>query len=72
MSDFIRHYGIFWTDPDHGRAMWQRATSKRVAVRRARQVNGYVITVGHGRNMAWDAPTFKVCGDVVADYRGTK
>ncbi len=62
-----RHYAVMWTD-DKGVACWCRASSKRVAVRYARDVRGTVYSVGHGANMAWDAPTFRHVGDLVVDY----
>lgn len=68
-SDYIAHYGIFWTDHTIGRDMWARCTNRRTAERHARKVGGYVVRVATGGRMAWDAPTFRVSGDMIADYR---
>lgn len=70
MSDLVTHYAVFWQEQSRAAAMWCRARTKRAAVAQARKVRGYVVRVNYGSRDAWDAPTFKVCGDVVADYRG--
>jgi hypothetical protein len=66
-------YGVFFVDQITGRAMWCLGRNKRAARRRARTELGYVIEVtnafGYGAPSAWDAPTFKVCGNRIADYR---
>jgi hypothetical protein len=54
---------------------WAMTTTKRHAIKRAKQDHGivYVIEGGMGQHWAsaryWDAPTFKATGTVVADYR---
>jgi hypothetical protein len=65
----VTHYAIFWTHPLHGRPMWCRCTNARGARRHARAVAGIAYRVSYGREMTWDAPTFRSCGDVIADYR---
>jgi hypothetical protein len=58
------HYGVFLPD-----GTWARSTNKRVAIAAAKKRGGYVVAVNHGKNDAWDAPTFRHVGDVVADFR---
>jgi hypothetical protein len=59
-------YGIFWqTD----RPMWTMERSKTRALRYGKQVHGYVTRMPLPTSTAWDAPTFKVCSDLIADYR---
>lgn len=76
MSNFRAHYAVFFTlaGPEKYPGLsllsrWTRLTNKRAAVAYARRVGGYVVRVGYGSTDAWDAPTFRVCGDVVADHR---
>jgi hypothetical protein len=72
-------YGIFWhrqatndsesTNP-RATAMWTLSRNKRKALRYARQVNGVVgMMRNQTRHDVWDAPTFRVCCEVIADYR---
>jgi hypothetical protein len=74
--DNRHHYGVFFRLQGPERyagcyqlARWARYGDKQSAVRHARTVHGYVVRVGYGRSSAWDAPTLRVSGDVVADFR---
>lgn len=71
----MRHglYGIFWTEEKDGRAhvaMWAMERNQRRAIRHGRRLQALVTRMhlpeGGG---PWDAPTFRACSDVVADYR---
>jgi hypothetical protein len=64
-----QHYAIFWTHPLDGRPVWCRCTNRRRARQHARAVAGYVVSMTYGHRSAWDAPTFRSSGDVIADYR---
>lgn len=63
-------YGIFWNEEERGKAMWAIERSKSRALRHARRLGAYVtrmpLPYGGG---GWDAPTFRACSDVIADYR---
>lgn len=64
-------YAIFWTDPARG-AVWARALNRRQALRAARVGHGEVYAMrypGAAADHGWDAPTFRVCSDRIADYR---
>lgn len=66
-------YGLFWTEDRNGRtdvAMWAMERSKRRALYHARTLHAVVtrMDLPYG-NGVWDAPTFRVCSDVIADYR---
>lgn len=64
----MKLYGIFWHES--GRAMWALNRNRRVALRYAKSKHGIVSMMpepsGGG---AWDAPTFRACSDVIADFR---
>ena len=63
-------YGIFWSEGERATAMWAMERSKKRALRHARKLNAYVtrmnLPCGGG---SWDAPTFKACSSLVADFR---
>ena len=69
-------YGVFWTDSTRadytGRpiAMWGMDRNKRRALHAGRKLRAIVtrMNLPYG-NGAWDAPTFRACSDVIADYR---
>lgn len=57
-------YGIFVG------STWAMTRNRRIADRKARQVGGYVVRVTDAPEYhSFDAPTFRVLGDLVADYR---
>jgi len=72
-------YGIFWqreprTDSERGDvqacAMWALLTRKRDALRHGKRLGAVVgVMRNQTRYDVWDAPTFRVCMDVLADYR---
>jgi hypothetical protein len=51
---------------------WARTDNKRQAIRLAKQHAGYVtaMSCASGRG-AWDAPTFRACSHLVADFTAT-
>lgn len=55
--------------------MWCMSRRKRDAIAKAKAMNGYVGVIrhayGYGSPQSWDAPTFRVTMDLVADYRRT-
>lgn len=67
-------YGVF-VDP----SKWGLTYNKRHAVRAARSRNGYVVRnryepvsrddLTRGLVTGWDAPTFHIVGEVIADFR---
>ena len=66
-----RLYGVFWTNPETGRAMWALSRSGRVARQRARELRALVLSMSLPCSPgAWDAPTFRACADRrECDYR---
>ncbi len=49
---------------------WARTHNKRQALTFAKQHGGYVTRMPlASANGAWDAPTWRVCSEVIADYR---
>jgi hypothetical protein len=74
-------YGLFWQEirPDNPalgsvsafryRAMWAMARNKRVALREGRKRSAVVTRMDLPQSTSWDAPTFKACSDVIADFR---
>jgi hypothetical protein len=60
-------YGVFGTV--NGTARWAMLRNKRRAVRLARLHSGYVTATPEPGCAVWDAPTFRVCSDLVADFR---
>lgn len=70
MSDNRAHYAVFWHEAGGERSpKWCRVSNRRNAIIKARYERGYAVRVPYGSNMVWDAPTFKVCGDVISDFR---
>lgn len=69
-------YGIFFTDKTTKRGMMAFSTRKREAETFARQNAGTIGRMSGAvwrdgvRAGGWDAPTFKVSAEIVADYRG--
>ena len=61
-------YGIFIDDGNK----WALATNKRQALRFAKERGGYVTQMRYPESNSWDAPTFKVCSDMIADFRVTR
>lgn len=61
-------YGVFWT-AENGKAMWSMSGNRRRALRAGRQWKALVTRMNLPSAGAWDAPTFLVCSDVIADYR---
>jgi hypothetical protein len=64
-------YGVFADDPTTGRPVWGMERSKVRAVRAARKAHGYVtaMPLPDPSSRVWDAPTFRVCSDLIADFR---
>lgn len=62
-------YGVFFQLD--GRARWGMERSKRRALAFARAAKGYVtrMDLPSPEARVWDAPTFRVCSEVVADFR---
>lgn len=61
-------YGIFTTL--NGKAAWTMVRNKRVALRHAKLWKAYVVRVSDDPSIgAWDAPTFRAVGQMIADYR---
>ena len=52
-------------------AKWARTHNKKEALAFARQHGGYVTRMpySHAGNGAWDAPTWRVSSEVIADFR---
>ena len=49
--------------------MWARTNNKRQALAYARKHRGYVTRMAYASgNGAWDAPTFRACSDLLADF----
>lgn len=65
----MNHYAVFWNRESDGANVWARLTNKREALKLARRVHGTVGSLSFGLNMAWDAPTFRVQMNPVADFR---
>jgi hypothetical protein len=64
----VNLYGIF--AQVNGKAHWTMVRNKRQALSHARRWKAYVVRVTDDPSIgAWDAPTFKALGDVIADYR---
>lgn len=68
-------YGIFWTRPD-GRQLMTFSARKAEAIAYARKQRGSLGRMPArqfraGGPYGWDAPTFKVTADFVADYSQT-
>jgi hypothetical protein len=62
-------YGIFATT-ENGRRTWGMVRNGRLALRIGRRVKGEVYRMDlPGSNGPWDAPTFRVIADRIADYR---
>lgn len=59
-------YGVF------AGTKWGMTTNRKMAIKSAQTARGYITRmkypVGNGSNV-WDAPTFKMCSDLLADYR---
>lgn len=80
MTKYQRHrheYGVFFRlhgpEPQggyHSLARWARLTNKRDALRMAKRVRGEVRTM-LASGSAWDAPTYRVCSDLIVDFRRT-
>lgn len=52
---------------------WGMTTNKRTALQAAKEGRGYVRSLPYaGACSSYDAPTFKVLSDLVADYREEK
>ena len=49
--------------------IWCMVRNLRRAKRIARNCQGYVTRMPLPTTRSWDAPTFRVCSDLVADYR---
>jgi hypothetical protein len=63
-------YGMFWTHPQTGEALWLLERNGRYARKAMRRLKGEVYRMDlPGSNGAWDAPTFRVIADRIADYR---
>lgn len=69
-------YGVFYVDPATGRPCWGLRTNRRRAVSAARAHKGQVRVIPNGMSRgiwgsvtSWDAPTFRVTSDLVADFR---
>lgn len=62
-------YGVFALI--NGKAVWAMARNKRVALRTARKYQGYVtwMPLPSPEARVWDAPTFLVSSDLLADFR---
>lgn len=60
-------YGVFWVES--GRAMWGMDRSRRRALKAGRKYQAVVSRMDLPSTTYWDAPTFRVCSDVIADYR---
>jgi hypothetical protein len=61
-------YGVFLPDNK-----WALVTNKRKALTLARKRCGYVTSMPYkDSGPSWDAPTFRVCSDLVADYTTDK
>jgi hypothetical protein len=52
-----RLYGVFWQQ--NNRPCWAMTTNMRRAIRKAKQVEGYVMWKSWPGPGAWDAPTFR-------------
>ena len=63
----MKLYGVFHTQSD-GKYHWGYGTNKRVALKAAKAYHGIVTMMPYNRT-TWDAPTFRVCSDIIADYR---
>ncbi len=62
----MRHlYGVFTNK------QWGMTTRKVEAIKVAKNWKAVVRVMPYpGGDYAWDAPTFRVCSDLLADYRG--
>lgn len=61
-------YAVFFKTK-RGKEVWARTNNKRQALRFARLHSGYVTALDyHSGKGAWDAPTFKACSTLVADF----
>ncbi len=60
----MKLYGVFTSE------QWGMTTRKAEAIKVARNWGAYVRVMPYpGGNYAWDASTFKVCSELLADYR---
>lgn len=61
-------YGVFYG------SKFGLTRNKRTAIKAAKANHGYVIVhhnaYGPGSSSSWDAPTFYICGEMLADFRG--
>jgi hypothetical protein len=66
----MKLYGVFFETDRNPR--WAMTRNKRQALKAARKAHGYVTAMNEPSGGGpWDAPTFKVCSDLIADYRVT-
>lgn len=64
-----RLYGVFWDEGNRETAKWAMTRNRREAERHARSVKGYVTAMPLPDAASWDAPTFRTCSELIADYR---
>lgn len=65
----MRHglYGVF--AQQNGRNVWAMERNKRRALRLGRKLRGFVMAMPLPETASWDAPTFRACSDLLADFR---
>ena len=63
-------YAVFYTSHD-GKAMWGMHRNGRTARQIAKRVAGvlHAMPLPSREARVWDAPTFRHCSDLIADYR---
>ena len=59
-------YGVFIIQDNTHR--WGRMTNKAIVLKIAKQYHGIVKRMRLSSS-AWDAPTYRICADIIADYR---
>ena len=63
-------YGLFYNRKSDGKPMWAMERNGRFVARAARNVGGYVTRMPVSSSSgSWDAPTFRACSELYADYR---
>ena len=61
-------YGVFYQNAA-GVPCWAMTRNRKSALRTAEARQGYVTRMNWPGCSVWDAPTFRVCSDLLADYR---
>lgn len=61
-------YGVFYTD-DNGIARWGMHRNGRQAARIAKHVKGELRAMPLPETSVWDAPTFRVCSDLIVTWK---